>query len=94
MKFFSNSEMDVTEVLPYANDADEAYLIDSILDIRLSGSSYDCKVRWMGFGPEEDSWEPIERLFEDVPLLLQNFLQSSTQRKALWNTLHTAQLAN
>jgi hypothetical protein len=36
--------------------------------------SYEVLVQWLGFSDEDNSWEPIESLYDDVPLLLHDFL--------------------
>ena len=35
----------------------------------------ELRVRWLGFTPEEDTWEPIDQLHEDQPALVERFLR-------------------
>ena len=35
----------------------------------------ELRVRWLGFTPAEDTWEPIDRLHEDQPELVERFLR-------------------
>ena len=34
----------------------DRYIVKEILDSRKVGTEYEYKVRWKGYGPEEDSW--------------------------------------
>jgi hypothetical protein len=36
----------------------------------------EIRVRWLGFEANEDTWEPVERLQEDVPVVLHRFLRT------------------
>lgn len=43
---------------------EEEFLIDSLVDCRIQRGYPYYKVRWTGYGPEHDSWEPIWELPE------------------------------
>ena len=32
-------------------------------------------MRWEGFQPQDDTWEELEQLFNDVPVLVRNYLK-------------------
>lgn len=34
------------------------------------------KVRWEGFQPQDDTWEDLEQLYNDVPVLVTNYLKN------------------
>eukprot|EP00698_Gefionella_okellyi_P024332 TRINITY_DN8551_c0_g1_i1.p1 TRINITY_DN8551_c0_g1~~TRINITY_DN8551_c0_g1_i1.p1 ORF type:complete len:201 (-),score=49.04 TRINITY_DN8551_c0_g1_i1:215-817(-) len=53
-----------------ANDDEETYVVEKVLDSRKKGDSYVYKVRWEGYGPEGDSWEPEENML-DAELLVE-----------------------
>jgi hypothetical protein len=40
----------------------QEYEVDDVLDQRGSGRSVRYLVRWKGYGPEDDTWEPAENL--------------------------------
>lgn len=41
---------------------DNGYDIEEILEHRKKGSTYSFRVRWKGYGPDGDSWEPKSNL--------------------------------
>ena len=45
-----------------ANDGNEEYEVETILDSRLYRGKLQYLVRWKGYGPEENSWEPESNL--------------------------------
>ena len=47
--------------------------IDSIVAVRGEGDKRRYRVRWNGFGPEWDTWEPRKRLMEDAPEAVARF---------------------
>ncbi|CAH8677446.1 unnamed protein product [Schistosoma rodhaini] len=49
------------------------YLVDSIIDRRVRRGRVEYRVRWKGFPPEQDSWEPFTSLREPCLSLIQDF---------------------
>ena len=47
-------------------DESQTYYVKEILDSRMYRKRPQYKVRWHGFGPSEDSWEPEENLPADM----------------------------
>ena len=47
----------------------QEFEVESIIDKVVKNGSAKYRVRWKGFGPEEDSWEPAENLESAVELL-------------------------
>jgi hypothetical protein len=45
-------------------DGFEEWLIESIVDERRQGRQMQYRVRWLGYGPEEDCWLPAHDLSE------------------------------
>ena len=89
LRFYADSELELSESIIKAAEADlnGKYDIEKLLDIRPSTTSYDILVKWLGFSEDENSWEPIERLLEDVPVYLKEFLFSKEETKSIWNNL-------
>lgn len=56
---------DQSEVLEIESDCDsidDIYEVEKILDAKKKDGTMFYKVRWEGYGSEEDSWEPIDNL--------------------------------
>ncbi|KAL6906277.1 hypothetical protein ACP4OV_003878 [Aristida adscensionis] len=66
-------------------DKDE-FVVEKVIGICYGGNGREnCvyfKVRWQGYGPEEDTWEPIDNL-SDCPLKIREFIQEGYKRKIL-----------
>ena len=55
---------------------DDQTHLENIVDWRDTDDALlELRVRWLGFTPAEDTWEPIDRLHEDQPALLERFLR-------------------
>eukprot|EP00924_Labyrinthula_sp_SR-Ha-C_P003000 maker-scaffold_58-snap-gene-0.20-mRNA-1 protein AED:0.30 eAED:0.37 QI:0/0/0/1/0/0/2/0/163 len=52
--------------------------IDKIKKITLFSQplEYICLVSWLGFSKEDDTWEPLNSLYSDVPLLIRAFINN------------------
>jgi hypothetical protein len=64
----------------------EKFDISELLEIKTTTSGYSVKVRWLGFDECDDTWEPIEMIFEDIPLILHDFLINQ-KREDIWSNL-------
>ncbi|CAN6311686.1 unnamed protein product [Urochloa humidicola] len=66
-------------------DKDE-FVVEKLIGICYGGSGRKnglyFKVQWEGYGPEEDTWEPIDNL-SDCPLKIKEFVQEGYKRKIL-----------
>ena len=88
LRFYSDKTLNVTEeLLSYVENTEDTYQVDKLIDIRTSERSYDVLVHWLGFSESERTWEPIEQLFEDVPLTLKSFLEEK-EMEHIFDELH------
>ncbi|AQK46089.1 DNA methyl transferase2 [Zea mays] len=66
-------------------DKDE-FVVEKLVGICYGGSDREngiyFKVQWEGYGPEEDTWEPIDNL-SDCPQKIRDFVQEGHKRKIL-----------
>jgi len=64
----------------------DEFVVEKLLEICYGGSGRKngiyFKVQWKGYGPEEDTWEPIENL-SDCPLKIKEFVQEGHRRNLL-----------
>ena len=67
-----------------AAGGDEGYLVDSIVGHKKRGRSVFFRVRWLGYSPEEDTWEPYENLKKPVGHLLVDYVERNNLRKTTW----------
>ena len=87
MRFYAKDIEISEELLNFVSQEKEAYQVSHFKGLRSNGSSYDVHVHWLGFEDNEDSWEPVEKLYEDVPLLLHEFLKSHPDGSHIWEAL-------
>ncbi|KAM4056914.1 chromatin organization modifier domain-containing protein [Hirsutella rhossiliensis] len=59
-------------------DDDQEYEAEQILDTRKQGQQQEYLVKWKGYGPEENTWEPTKHLTHCGSLLRQFNQQRST----------------
>ena len=52
----------------------------------------ELKVRWEGFEPRDDTWQGIDGLFEDVPVLVRKYLASQAGKSEVLDAM-TAKLS-
>jgi transposase InsO family protein len=63
------------------HDDSHSYLVDSIVDWRETNGKFELLVRWLGFDPESDTWEPLDVLMADTPDLVRKFVTGSTSAR-------------
>jgi hypothetical protein len=43
----------------------ETFLIEKVIGLRTLRGRKQCRVRWLGYGPEHDSWEPMRNIAKE-----------------------------
>ena len=73
---FASDKLNVTaELKDWAQDGE--YTIAKLVDFEEGDDEkLHLRVRWMGFEPADDTWEPIEQLIEDQPKMVLKFLKT------------------
>ena len=84
LKFFCESNLIVSEDLLDAVQHNDPGLqeIDKILHLRFNPilERYELQIKWKGFEYEDPTWEPLSTMQEDVPELLNKFLDGYQNR--------------
>jgi hypothetical protein len=79
MKFYCDAELD--DLVPLCDHiaSQEAmeYQVEELVKFRYSREikQYEVFVKWLGFTDLENTWEPLSRLYEDVPHMVADFLE-------------------
>ena len=79
MKRFADGTFPVTEKLTRTavNDC-QKFNVGSFQAWRFDDDgNVQLKVRWHGFQPQDDTWEDLEQLHDDVPVLVANYLKAN-----------------
>lgn len=80
LKFYSDAELNVTEVFLDTVAHNSCYLnkVEKLLDLRFKSdkNQYEVRAKWLGFDHEEPTWEPFDAMMEDIPALLSDYLAS------------------
>ena len=85
LKFYSDSKLDITEELLQTVEHNDPhyYTVTQILDLRFNESTknFEVKCKWRGFSDDEYTWEPFNIIREDIPDMLEKFLQNFSNQK-------------
>ena len=49
-------------------------IVQRLCEHRMADTGMELRVRWLGFDQTHDTWEPLARLAEDVPDLVERYL--------------------
>jgi hypothetical protein len=82
LKPYLHDDRNMAPLAAAAADALDQFIVGEILDMEGDPKGYrnllKFKVRWAGYGPEKDTWEPWKNVRDN--LIFQDFLQSHTNR--------------
>jgi hypothetical protein len=62
---------EITQSPPVDEDGEEIYIVEKILDKKIVDGKTQYYLKWQGYGPEYDTWEPLENL--DCEELVEEF---------------------
>ena len=78
MKRFAGAGFDINEKLvrTAVNDC-QKFEVEEFVGWRVDDNNeVELKVRWHGFQPNDDTWESLEGLYDDVPVLVRKYLRT------------------
>lgn len=61
------------------SDDENIYVVDQLIDDKMKGKIRYYRVRWQGYGSDDDTWEKAENL--SCPSILQKYLKSKSKKK-------------
>ena len=81
MRRYADRQLNVTrELVDQVHFDDEEFPVKDILGWRMTDNyGLQLKVRWLGYGPEWDSWEPIDDLARDIHVIVRQFVSEHQQ---------------
>ena len=53
-----------------AESDEEVYEVEKVLEKRAVGSGFEYRIRWLGYGPAHDTWEPLSNLQNSKSLVV------------------------
>jgi hypothetical protein len=69
-KVFEDPQQPLTErPAPVTIEGKEEYMVEAILDNKRRGNKWLYLIKWEGYGPEHNSWEPEENLQHSKDLI-------------------------
>jgi transposase InsO family protein len=80
LRFYDGSQFTITTPIKEQFIFDNtSFEVDSIQDVRWNRDlqRYELKVRWAGFEPCDDTWEPLSSLHQEIPDIVRDFLHST-----------------
>jgi hypothetical protein len=92
LKLYCDQDLNVTEeLLAQIAHQQSGFEVASLRDLRWSPADvrYETQVAWRGFEPDEDTWEPLTTMLEDVPALF-TILLARHPNKDLMSQVRTA----
>lgn len=74
LKFYSDKSLDATAILSHVIFSETGMPVARLMNLEKTGDGLMVHIRWKGLSKNEDTLEPIERVYEDVPLMLTRLL--------------------
>ncbi|KAF4140825.1 Chromo (CHRromatin Organization MOdifier) domain [Phytophthora infestans] len=69
----------------HATHNSEGHVVEELKEARYNSTAktHDLLVKWRGLTEEENSWEPVQNLIEDVPVFVKQFLTNNQDIPAI-----------
>jgi len=87
IQLYAEDKLNVTDEIKkqFAHD-NESYQVNDFIDCRLNPESghLELLVEWKGFTKDDNSWEPLKSLLEDVPELVKRYAKKLKEEKSAY----------
>ena len=82
LRRYADAQLQVTEDLKDQAAHDKlAFFPDKIVSWREADEgTMQLRVRWLGFEPNEDSWEDLQTFYADAPVMVRRYVQGQRRR--------------
>ena len=78
---YADRQLQVTEDLCNQIAYDDVFQVEKFINWRITDDDeMEVRVRWLGFTAAGDSWEPPQRLHEDVPVMLEQYFKAEMEK--------------
>lgn len=75
LKYYHDASLNTTAILSHVLSSETGMPVSRLLKLIEQDGELFVSVRWKGLSPEEDTMEPLKRVYEDVPQLLLKLLK-------------------
>ena len=85
IRFYSDSSLDSEAIFPHVLSSETGMEVARLMSLEKNRNGLMIHVRWKGMPKEEDTLEPLEKVYEDVPKMVERLLARSSISKPLAN---------
>jgi hypothetical protein len=89
LRFYSEVSPE-TEIPCSVLQTEQLFQVDELLKLRSGRRGWAILVSWLGFTDEDRTWEPVQNLYEDIPLILHDFLIKQG-KEDIWSELRMSE---
>lgn len=85
LQLYRDKQLEVTsDLLDHIRHGEGGHLVQKLVELRRNPTTkgWEIQVLWVGLDPIEATWEPVEALYQDVPLLVDRFLAAKHDANA------------
>lgn len=83
LKYYSDSALDTKAIMSHVVNSEMGMPVARLMRFVESEDGIKIQVRWKGLSPQEDTLEPLQNVFEDVPQMFHKLLQRSATPKRI-----------
>lgn len=80
LKFYHNPSLNTEGIMSLVVASETGMPVQCLMPLVNTSNSVMVMVRWRGLPESEDTVKPLEKVYEDVPLRLKNFLGCNSVR--------------
>ena len=74
LKYYHDPSLDAEAILPHVISSETGMVVQRLLGLVEADDGLKVRIRWKGLPESEDTEEPLQNVYEDVPALLEKLL--------------------